>query len=67
MRDSDSLAVDSLGNFELEQEVELDNDGNAIVKPQEPANAESERIPTNSGEATEPKKKVQPQMEDIYL
>ena len=67
LRDSDSLAVDSLGEFELEQDVELDNEGNAIARPQEPANAESGSTPATGGEATEPKKKAQPQVEDVYL
>ncbi|MBO6018298.1 MAG: penicillin-binding protein, partial [Prevotella sp.] len=66
LSDSDSLAIDSLG-FELEQDVELDNEGNVIVKPQEPANVESGTAPASGGEATEPKKKTQPQVEDVYL
>ena len=66
LSDSDSLAIDSLG-FELEQDVELDNEGNAIVKPQEPANVEPGTAPASGGEATEPKKKAQPQVEDVYL
>jgi len=65
--DSDSLAIDSLAGFELEQDVELDNEGNAVVKPQEPANAEPGTSPAAGGEATEPKKKAQPQTEDVYL
>ena len=67
MSDSDSLAIDSLGALELEQDVELDNEGNAIVKPQNPTNAEPGTTPSAGGEATEPKKKAQPQVEDVYL
>ena len=67
MSDSDSLAIDSLGALELEQDVELDNEGNAIVKPQDPTNAEPGTTPSAGGEATEPKKKAQPQVEDVYL
>ena len=67
-RDSDSLSVDSLDIEGMEQEMELDEDGNLITKPQEPANAEqAEPDNSNNGEATEPKKKTQPQYEDVYF
>jgi len=64
--DSDSLAIDSLGTLELEQEYELDNEGNPIIKPQEPDNAEQGNMPAGSSEAMEPKKKAQPQVEDVF-
>ena len=67
-RDSDSLSVDSLDMDAMEQEIELDEEGNPIVKPKEPADAEQGNpAVNNNGEATEPKKKEQPEFEDVYL
>ena len=67
-RDSDSLSVDSLDMDAIEQEIELDEEGNPIVKPKEPADAEQGNpAVNNNGEATEPKKKEQPEFEDVYL
>ncbi len=63
--DTDSIDVDSLGTLEIEREVELDEEGNPIVKPLEPANAEQGNTQPIGGEATEPKKKTQPQNEDF--
>ena len=67
-RDSDSISVDSLALEELEQEIELDQDGNPIVKPKEPLDMLPEQGNENgNGEATEPKKKAQPEYEDVYF
>ena len=63
--DTDSIDVDSLGTLEIEREVELDEEGNPIVRPQEPANIEQGNTQPGGGEATEPKKKNQPQNDDI--
>ena len=58
-RDSDSIATDSLANFEMEQQdVELDEEGNPVIgqKSRETDN-NSEKTTTDepNGEATEPK------------
>jgi len=58
-RDSDSIATDSLANFEMEQQdVELDEEGNPVIglKSRETDN-NSEKTATDepNGEATEPK------------
>ena len=68
-RDSDSLSVDSLNIEGMEQEIELDDEGNPVVKPREPANAEQDAPAGNTnGEATEQKKKKeQPEYEDVYF
>ena len=63
--DTDSIAVDSLGLMEIEQEIEYDSEGNPIVRPHEENNAEQGTTPSGNGEATEPKKNVQSQNEDI--
>ena len=67
-RDSDSLSVDSLGFGEMEQEIELDENGAPVVRQQEPEKAE-QATPAdgNNTEATEPKKKAQPEYEDVYF
>jgi len=67
-RDSDSISVDSLALDEIEQEIELDENGNPIVKPKEPANVD-QPVPANSNnnEATEQKKKSQQEYEDVYF
>ena len=65
--DSDSLAIDSLATLELEQDVELDNEGNPIVKPMETDKVEQGNTSAGNNEATEPKKKTQPQTEDIIM
>ena len=67
-RDSDSLSVDSLGIGEMEQEIELDENGAPVVRQQEPEKAE-QATPAdgNNTEATEPKKKAQPEYEDVYF
>ena len=67
-RDSDSIRVDSLDMEGVEQDIVLDEEGNATVKPQEPAKVEPQAPATPAnGEATEPKKKAQPQYEDVYF
>ena len=68
-RDSDSLSVDSLGFGEMEQEIELDENGAPVVRQQEPEKAEQTTTPAdgNNTEATEPKKKAQPEYEDVYF
>ena len=49
----------------MEQEVEIDADGNIVTKPQEPAGAQPSTTNTGNGEATDQKKKAQPQYEDV--
>jgi penicillin-binding protein 1A len=70
--DTDSVAIDSLGMrmMELEQDITLDEMGNPVVSPKhteqtEPASDSDHK--TNNDEATEPKKKTQPQYEDVYF
>ncbi len=69
---NDSTDLDSLGyeGYEtIEENIELDEEGNPIVKPQETNEAESEATKPKEGatEATEPKKNAQPQYEDVYF
>ena len=69
-RDSDSISVDSLALEELDQEIELDPDGNPVLKTKEPLDMQPEQPQgndTGNGEATEPKKKAQPEYEDVYF
>ena len=66
-RDSDSLSVDSLGFEDMEHEIELDAEGNPVMKPQEPVNADKDTPEATNGEATEPKKKAQDDFEDVYF
>ena len=58
-RDSDSIATDSLANFEMEQQdVELDEEGNPVIGPKSrETDNNSEKTATDepNGEATEPK------------
>ena len=65
--DSDSLGVDSLGAEVFEQDIELDENGNTIIRNPETDNAEPTATPKEGGEATEQKKKAQPQYEDVYF
>ena len=68
-RDIDSISIDSLGVEGMEQEIELDEEGNPIVKQKEPIDALPE-VPQEegNGEATEQKKKkTQPEYEDVYF
>ena len=69
---NDSTDLDSLGyeGYEtIEEDIELDEEGNPIVKPQETNEAEPEATKPKEGatEATEPKKNAQPQYEDVYF
>lgn len=69
---NDSTDLDSLGyeGYEtIEEDIELDEEGYPIVKPQETNEAESEATKPKEGatEATEPKKNAQPQYEDVYF
>ena len=69
---NDSTDLDSLGyeGYEtIEEDIELDEEGNPIVKPQETNDAEPEATKPKEGatEATEPKKNAQPQYEDVYF
>ena len=68
-RDTDSISIDSLGVEGLEQEIELDEEGNPIVKQKEPIDVLPEvQQDDNNGEATEQKKKkAQPEYEDVYF
>ena len=52
----------------MEQEIELDENGAPVVRQQEPEKAE-QATPAdgNNTEATEPKKKAQPEYEDVYF
>ena len=66
-RDSDSLSVDSLALDGMEQEIELDEEGNPIVKPKEPANMEqNDPAAGNNNEATEQRKKTQQEVEEAH-
>ena len=68
-RDIDSISIDSLGVEGMEQEIELDEEGNPVVKQKEPIDALPE-VPQEEGndEATEQKKKkAQPEYEDVYF
>ena len=66
-RDSDSLSVDSLALDGMEQEIELDEEGNPIVKPKEPANMEqNDPAAGNNNEATEQRKKTQQEAEEAH-
>ena len=67
-RDTDSLSVDSLGFSETEQDIELDENGAPVNKTQEPENVgQTTPADGSNGEATEPKKKAQPEYEDVYF
>ena len=68
-RDTDSISIDSLGVEGMEQDIELDEEGNPVVKQKEPLDAMPE-VPQEegNGEATEQKKKkTQPEYEDVYF
>ena len=68
-RDTDSISADSLGVEGMEQDIELDEEGNPVVKQKEPLDAMPE-VPQEegNGEATEQKKKkTQPEYEDVYF
>ena len=68
-RDTDSISADSLGVEGMEQEIELDEEGNPVVKQKEPLDVMPE-VPQEegNGEATEQKKKkTQPEYEDVYF
>ena len=61
-RDTDSISADSLHLQELEYELKIDVSGNPVLKPQAPAVIELTAPSGNvNSEATEPKKKTQPQ------
>lgn len=70
---NDSTDLDSLGYEgyeEIEQDVELDEEGKPVVKPQETNEAEPEATKPKEGtpaEATEQKKNAQPEYEDVYF
>ena len=70
---NDSTDLDSLGYEgyeEIEQDVELDEEGNPVVKQQETNEAEPEATKPKDGtptEATEQKKNAQPEYEDVYF
>ena len=67
--DSDSISIDSLAIDMPEQAVELDENGNPVVKPQGSNDVPAEAAPSHDatkGEATEQKKKTQ-QYEDVYF
>ena len=77
-RDTNDVHLDSLGNEIIDQEVELDADGNPIATPATPSTPSTPTSDTpeaqpqtgdqGSGEATEPKKKKeQPDYEDVYF
>ena len=72
-RDTDSISIDSLNYGEpIEQEIELDEMGEPVVRPRDPAKAEQKpatgNTPANGGEATDPKKKKQePVYEDVVF
>ena len=77
-RDTNDVHLDSLGNEIIEQEVELDADGNPIATPASPSTPSTPTSDTpeaqpqtgdqGSGEATEQKKKKeQPDYEDVYF
>jgi penicillin-binding protein 1A len=71
-RDTDSISTDSLGMQLEEEEIIIDENGNPVVKlrEREPQEAQPEKPNSheeNNGEATEPKKKAQPQYEDVYF
>ena len=77
-RDTNDVHLDSLGNEIIEQEVELDADGNPIDNPATPSTPSTPTSDTpeakpqtgdqGSGEATEQKKKKeQPDYEDVYF
>ena len=68
-RDTDSISIDSLGVEGMEQDIELDEEGNPVVKQKEPLDVMPE-VPQEegNGEATEQKKKkTQPEYEDVYF
>jgi hypothetical protein len=54
-RDSDSIAVDSLANDIIEQEMVLDEYGNMVVKPKENSEDASQQQDKVPAEAEEPK------------
>jgi hypothetical protein len=76
--DSDSVATDSLNIGEIDVQMEVDEDGNPVIRhtaPKEPVDAlpiDMETHETGNGEATEQKteqkkKKAQPEYEDVYF
>ena len=72
--DSDSIATDSLFIGEIDVHMEIDENGNPVIRhnaPKEPANmlpTELGTPETEGGEATEQKKrKAQPEYEDVYF
>ncbi|MBQ8713180.1 MAG: penicillin-binding protein [Prevotella sp.] len=71
-RDTDSISADSLAIGEMEQEIEIDENGNTIIKAKEPQDTKTEPTQNaaegSNNEATEQKKKKeQPQYEDVYF
>ena len=66
-RDTDSISVDSLGHEIIEREVDLDEIGNPAVMPKEAGAEPKSPAADNNSEAVEPKKKTEPQYEDVYF
>ena len=62
--DSDSIGVDSLSTLQIEREVELDQDGNPVVRPATPGNVQETPAPDQPKAAEEQRKK--PQYEEVY-
>ena len=65
--DSDAISGDSIDAENIEQDVEIDGEGNIVNKSQEPATTKPATSSTVNGEATDPKKKAQPQYEDVHF
>jgi len=65
--DSDAISGDSIDAENIEQDVEIDGEGNIVNKSQEPATTNPATSSTVNGEATDPKKKAQPQYEDVHF
>ena len=72
--DSDSIATDSLNIGEIDVQMEIDDNGNPVIRhtaPKEPVDVlpiDAGTSETEKNEATEPKKKkAQPEYEDVYF
>ena len=66
--DLDSLGYD--GYESIDQDIELDEEGNPVVRPQNTDDTETETTKPKEGnpaEANEQKKNAQPQYEDVYF
>ena len=71
-RDTNAVSLDSIDAEYMEQDIELDDEGKPVVKPQEASSdgqaTPANKMPANNGEATQEKRKKEQEVyEDVYL